>query len=90
MILEILPKEGIGIGKPRTLEASQILIRQDDGTIIGVAAEYGPEGTYVIGHAGEPDFNRILEALGVKELVITDKLYVTGGGAPRLVRGDEK
>lgn len=91
MILEILPKGGIGAGEPTILEASQVLIKQADGTPIGVAAEYGPEGTYAVSYAGEPDFNRILSALGIDQLVITDELHTAGdGGAVRLVKGDEK
>ena len=91
MILEILPKGGIGSGKAMVLEASQVLIKQADGTPIGVAAEYGPEGTYAVSYAGEPDFNRILAALGIDQLVITDELHTGGdGGAARLVKGSEK
>ena len=90
MILEIIPKGGIGAGGPVVMEVSQVLIKQVDGTPIGVAAEYGPEGAYAVAHAGDTDFNRILKALGIDQLVITDTLYADGTpGSVRLVKGEQ-
>ena len=72
------------------MEVSQVLIKQADGTPVSVAAEYGPEGAYAVAHAGDADFNRILEALGIDQLVVTDTLYADGTpGAIRLVKGEQ-
>jgi len=89
LILEIIPKGGIGVAKPEVIEATQVVIKQADGTPIGVAAEYGPEGAHAVSHAGDDDFNKILEALGIDRLVITDSLYLDGAGGAKLVRGEQ-
>lgn len=88
MIIEIIPKAGIGIEDPVVLEASQIVVKQENGTIICVAAEYGPDGAQAVAHAGDEDFNRVLDALGIKDFVVTDTLHIDGPDTPiRLTKG---
>lgn len=74
MIVELIPASGIGCGQALRLAVSQVLIRQDNGTPICVAAEYGPEGAQAVSKAGDDDFNRILKTLGVDMLVRCDRI----------------
>ncbi len=74
MILEIIPREGVMRGRPIRLPASQVLIRQDNGPVICVAAECGDDRSQAVAKVGDPDFRRLLAALGVHETVICDRL----------------
>lgn len=74
MILEIIPEGGIGAGPPLVVRATQVLIRQDNGTPICVAAHFGPDRAYAVEKVGDADFNRTLRALGLRETVICDRL----------------
>ncbi len=82
MIVEIIPSDGVGRGRPIRLTASQIVVRQDNGTPIGVFAHYGPEGGYAAaiaahcGACGAPpqDFHRMLQVLGIRQTVVIDRL----------------
>ena len=56
---------GAGDGEPLRLDVSRLVIRNRQGTPIGAAGEYGPEGAQMIARAGDTDFDRVLEALGV-------------------------
>ena len=78
MIIELIPAEGIGGGPPIQLAATQVVIRQDNGTIIGIAMHYGPDGAYALAMAGDEDgdFERLLAAAGIRETVICDHLKV--------------
>lgn len=78
MIIELIPTEGVGRGRPIVLEANQIVIRQNNGTIIGIAMHYGPEGAYACALAGDDDgdFERLLAAAGINEVVICDRLQI--------------
>lgn len=85
MIIEAILSAGIGKEAPIVLHCSQLIVRQDNGTPIGVFAHYGPEGAYAVSiaavckHCGKgiDDFNRMLRALGVHTTVIVDKLEVS-------------
>lgn len=82
MIVEIILADGVGKAAPLVLECNQIVIRQDNGTPIGVFAHYGQDGSYAASMAatcthcgrGVEDFNRMLRALGVHATVVVDKL----------------
>lgn len=76
MILQIIPAAGVGSGKPIVLDASQVVIRQDNGTVMALAMHYGPDGSYVIGIAGDDEFDRLLAAAGIHEEVICDRLQL--------------
>lgn len=74
MIVSIIPRVG---GTPITLDASQVVVYQDNGTPIAVAAEYGPERSQAVSMAGQADFQRFLRLLGVNTTVVVDRLPVT-------------
>ena len=84
MIVEVILSDGIGRASPLVLHANQLVVRQDNGTPIGVFAHYGPEGAYAASisasctHCGKgvEDFNRMLRALGVHSTVVVDKLVL--------------
>jgi hypothetical protein len=67
-----------GLGNPRTMPASRVLVTTDDGTPLALSVALGPslvEST----HAGEPDFNVKLRIHGVDRTVQVDRLR-----APRI------
>jgi len=74
VIVELILKDGIGNSRPLVLQVNQILIRQDTGTPIGVAAEYGGGRSQAISIVGQDDFNRMLRNLGIGETVVCDRL----------------
>lgn len=82
MIIEVILSDGIGKSAPLVLHCNQVVIRQDNGTPIGIFAHYGQEGAYAASIAatckkcgcGMDDFNRLLRALGINTTVIIDKL----------------
>ena len=76
MILEIIPEGGIGLTQPLVIHAGQVVIRQDNGTPICVAAHFGPERGYAVEKVGDPDFNRTLKAIGINETVICDRIQM--------------
>ena len=61
MIIQIIPSLG---GRPLRLDASQIVVMNDEGTPIAVLGAYGPDGAVKISHAGDADFNQTLRAFG--------------------------
>ncbi len=73
MIIDLLVRDGLRIMRLR-LDITQAVIRQNNGTPIAVAAEYGPEGAQAICHLGDEDFHRMLRNLGIDEPVICDLL----------------
>jgi hypothetical protein len=80
MIVEIIDKLGT---TPLRIPCSQVRILNDVGTPIGVAGEYGPNLAVRIAHAGEPDFNRTLAALGYcGSPVSVDRLNAPTGDVP--------
>ncbi len=84
MIVEVILSDGVGRSKPLVLHCNQVVIRQDNGTPIGVFAHFGPDGSYAASIAascascgqGVEDFNRMLRNLGVHGTVIVDKLVL--------------
>jgi len=91
MILQIIPKGGIGHSAPLVLEATQVLVLDGKGTILAVAADHGPVRGYCIGHAQDADFNRTLATLGIHRFTICDTLHLpkapTGGA--RIIAGQD-
>lgn len=61
MFVEILSKFG---GEPIRIEASQLVVRNDSGTPVMVAGEYGPARTIRVSHGADADFNQSLRAFG--------------------------
>jgi hypothetical protein len=67
----------IGDRQPLVKEASVVLVEDDNGTVISVAVELGkgPDGRSLgccVAHADDPDFNRILQQLGINSLTICE------------------
>lgn len=77
MILEIIPEAGIGAA-PIRIHANQVVVRQNNGTIVAVAAEYGIDRCQLISHAGDDDFNDVLTKLGINETTLCDTLSLPG------------
>lgn len=87
MRLKILPRGVIG-AEPLVLDATLVLVELEDGTPVMVCGEYGPEGAVRASHAGDDDFNKSLNMLGIDKTVICDtvKLPPPPPGA-RLIKG---
>ena len=77
MILEIIPEGGLGVA-PIRINANQIVVRQNNGTVIAVAAEYGIDRCQLVSHAGDDDFNDVLSKLSIKETTYCDTLTLPG------------
>lgn len=77
MILEIIPEGGIGVA-PIRINANQVVVRQTNGTVIAVAAEYGIDRCQLVSHAGDDDFNDVLSKLSIKETTLCDTLTLPG------------
>lgn len=60
MVIEIVPRLG---GAPLRLDASQIIIFDDNGNAVGVAGEFAGN-SIKISHAADADFNHTLQAFG--------------------------
>jgi hypothetical protein len=80
MIVELIPVGGLGRVTPLRVEVNQIVVRQDNGTIICVAAEYGPEKSQLVSMVGQPDFERTLQALGIAERVMCSTIETPRAG----------
>ena len=77
MIIEIISAAGIG-SAPIRIDANQVVVRQDNGTVIAVAAEYGIDRCQLVSHAGDDDFNDVLRKLSIKETTFCDTLDLPG------------
>jgi len=90
MIIDVI--NGIGGAEPIRLDASQVVVYNDQGTPIMVAGEYGPKGAHCVAHVGDANFNQILQAFGVQrhEVIVDhiDRAPVPGGA--RLLAGPTK
>jgi hypothetical protein len=87
VIVEIVTRVG---DPPLRIPAAQCVVRQDNGTIIAVAAEYGPHGDQQVSCAGKPDFNRTLTLLGIRETVLVSTVNLPGPSAGlRLLAGPD-
>jgi hypothetical protein len=73
--VEILERIGV---PPLTVDASQVVIRLDDGTPVSVAALFGGTEALMVSHADDPDFNQNLDKLGINQTVITEKFEIKG------------
>jgi hypothetical protein len=75
VFVEIISDSGIG-SAPIRLSINQIVIRQDNNTIIAVAAEYGMDKCQLVSHVGDDDFNEVLAKLGIHETTLCDTLQL--------------
>jgi hypothetical protein len=83
MIVEIIDRIG---RQPIRLDASQVLVRNNAGTPIAIAGEYGPEGVIKTAHAQDDDFNQVLAAFGCNGRVVVKTLQLDHLGIPRGLR----
>lgn len=62
--------------KPVVCNASLVILADDDGLPICVAADHGGPGSgmYQIVHVNDPDFNATLAALGIQQRVQVDNM----------------
>jgi hypothetical protein len=75
MIVQLL--NSVGVSKPLQVDATQILICNDQGTPIMVAGEYGP-GAVKLAHCNDADFLRVLESFGYgRHKIAVDQLKQT-------------
>lgn len=74
MIVEILPAAGLGRGEVLRIPASQMIVRNDDGTPISLAAVYGPDNSIAVSKVGDDDFQTMLRNLGVMMTVNVQRL----------------
>ncbi len=85
MIVEILSAID---GQAVRIPAAQLLIRNDDGTPVVVAGEFGPQNTIRAAVAGDADFQRTLSAFGYNEgIVEVDHLTLPPPVGGRLISG---
>lgn len=74
IVAEIVPEGGMLAGPPLRVALGQIVLRNGDGTVIFVAAEYGNRRSQVMAKVGDPDFGRICRLLGIHETVVIDTI----------------
>ena len=72
MRLEIIP-DGIG-SEPIILNASQVVVKGDNGDPVQIAAEHGPEGVLLLSNVDDEDFNEALRSIGLDITVICKQL----------------
>lgn len=72
MRLEIIPN-GIG-SEPIILDATQIVVRGENGDPVQIAAEQGPEGVLLLSNVYDKDFNQSLRTIGLDITVICKEL----------------
>ena len=86
MYIEIMD----GFGKDvRRIPVSQVVVYDDVGNPLAVAAKYGPEGGHYVGHVVDPEFNRVLQSLGIERYVICDELQIDPPPGARLIHKPE-
>lgn len=80
LLIDIIPAGGLGRAEPLRLQASQMVVRTANGTPICVVDESGPDGTYRVTSAGDPDrqFDNVLRELGLQERVECSEIIVPG------------
>jgi len=90
MLVEFITAGGVGRGRPLVLAVNQVIVRQDNGTPILVAAEFGAEKAQAAAKVGDADFQHLLRALGINETVVCDRVELPGPppGA-RLIAGPD-
>ena len=72
MRIEIIPA-GIG-SKPIILEATQVVVKGDNGQPVQLAAESGVTGVLLLSNVDDTDFNELLQQIGYDITVICNKL----------------
>ena len=72
MRIEIIPN-GIG-SEPIILDATQVVVRGDNGDPVQIAAEHGPEGVLLQSNVYDADFNESLRTIGLDITVICKDL----------------
>ncbi len=75
MRLKILPGGVMG-SDPVIMDATLVLVEMEDGTPVMVCGEYGPDGAVRASHAGDDDFNKTLNSLGINRTVICDTIVL--------------
>jgi len=65
MILETHNK----LGEPKKIECTRLLVRHANGTPIMAAMQMSPEQIWTT-HCGEANFDQVLRAMGLKEIVV--------------------
>lgn len=90
LTIEIIPEGGLTAGPPLRINATQVLIRNGQGTPVCVAGDYGPERGMMLAHADDDNFQECLAKLGIREVVIVDRIVLAAPppGA-RLISGKE-
>ena len=65
-------------GSPIRLSVSQIVVYNNQGTPLLVAAEYGIDGAQCIAKVGDDDFERVLKSVGFgHHKIIVDELNMS-------------
>lgn len=72
MRIEIIPA-GIG-SKPIILEATQVVVKGENGQPVQLAAESGVPGVLLLSNVDNEDFNELLQQIGYDITVICNKL----------------
>jgi hypothetical protein len=72
MQVEIITN-GIG-SETLVVDASQIVVRGDNGDPVQIAAEQGPKGILLLSNVTDPDFNEALNQIGLDITVFCKKL----------------
>ena len=72
MRIEIIPN-GIG-SEPIVLDATQVVVRGDNGDPVQIAAEHGPEGVLLLSNVYDENFNESLRKIGLDITVICKDL----------------
>ena len=72
MRIEIIPA-GIG-SKPIILEATQVVVKGENGQPVQLAAESGVAGVLLLSNVDNDDFNELLQQIGYDITVICTKL----------------
>jgi hypothetical protein len=78
MIVELIPEEGLGHGAVIRLRVSQVVLRQDNETPIFAAATCTDPRAQRLAKIGDPDFETLLQQLGVHMTVVCDTLHLPG------------
>lgn len=74
MLVQIITEIGT---QPLVVDAAHVVIYQDNGTPIAAAGELGVSGgqpTQLLSMAGNADFDRVLQQLGVNTTVVVNRL----------------
>lgn len=70
---------GVGGDVIRLPDLAQVIVRDENGTIVMVASLYGPNGAMLVSHAKDPQHNENLKRLRINETVICESVSVSEG-----------